>query len=70
MAKESHFGPAQNAFVAVDGETGGQETIEDLAQVSRVGAMIGASNQNVVQIDECKRQIPEGTVHETLERLD
>ena len=69
MSQELHFRNAENTFVDVDRQTGAGESIQDLTDVEEMVGQRRAGDENIVKVDEYKRETTEDTIHESLEGL-
>ena len=60
-------GGCPGALVRVDGESVGTQPAEDFSKMRQMFFLVVGGDQQVVQVDEHPRQVPQDFVHEPLE---
>ena len=69
VAEVLHLILAKHALLTVNGDPIGIKEAKNLPQIVEMSLLIGACNEDVIQIDEGAIHFSENTVHQTLKSL-
>ena len=60
---------AEDTLLPINGDPIGNQQAEDLPQVVKMSLLVGACNEDIIQIDEGTIYLPQNAVHQTLKSL-